>query len=617
MPPLACARQRGATEGYDAKTYAIPKISKELSVVKPVKMSALYAPTLKEDPVEAELASHRLLLRAGMIRKVAAGLYDYLPLAWRSIRKIEKVVREEMESIGAQEIMMPIAQPAELWHQSGRWDDYGAEMMRLDDRHGRCFCLGPTHEELVTDLVRNELKSYKQLPVTLFQIQSKFRDEIRPRFGLLRTREFIMKDAYSFSATQESLQECYDDQYDAYARVCDRLGFKWRAVDADSGQIGGKTSVEFMALAENGEASILYCDCGYAADEEAATAGAHVEPCGETLEKVHTPGAGTIEALAEMLGIPQCATVKTMAGKDAEGNTVLFFIPGDHDLNEIKVDKLVPGFMLLEDDEIAARGLVKGFMGPVGAPADARIIADVTLKESPAWLVGALETDYHFKGARPGVDFTVGEWADVINAKEGDICPVCGKPLQMARGIEVGQVFQLGTKYSASMGATFMDEDGVEKPFIMGCYGIGVSRMLASIIEQGNDENGIIWPLCVAPYEVSVLPLSVGDDLVEPLAVKLADELAAAGVETVLDDRDERAGVKFADADLYGWPYQLIIGKRGAKNGEVELKIRATGEREQLPVAEAVERIAEMVRAERARYTHEAALELEAARKQA
>ena len=582
--------------------------------MKPVKMSVLYAPTLKESPAEAELASHQLLLRAGMIRKVAAGIYDYLPLAWRSIHKIEQVVREEMDGIGAQEILMPALQPAEFWHQSNRWDDYGPELMRLSDRHEREFCLGPTHEEVVTDLVRNELKSYKQLPITLYQIQTKYRDEMRPRFGLLRTREFIMKDAYSFSATQESLQECYDEEYRAYARICDRLGLEWRAVDADSGQIGGKTSVEFMALAESGEASILYCACGYAADDEAAEGAVHVEPCGDHLEKIHTPGAGTIEDLANMLGIPQCATVKAMAGKDADGTTVLFFIPGDHDLNEIKVEKAVPGFTLLTDEEIPERGLVKGFMGPVGAPEGARIIADVSLKASDRWLVGALERDYHFKGAQPGVDFTVDEWADVITIKEGDHCPKCGQPLESARGIEMGQVFQLGTKYSATMGATFMDEDGTEKPFIMGCYGIGISRTLASIIEQGNDENGIIWPVCVAPYEVAVLPLTVGDDLVDPLAQQVADGLAQAGIEVVIDDRDERAGVKFNDADLYGWPYQIIIGKKGARAGEIELKVRATGERENLPVDQAVEKVASLVNEQRARFTHEAALELEAQR---
>jgi prolyl-tRNA synthetase len=579
-----------------------------------MKMSKLYAPTLKEDPVEAELASHRLLLRAGMIRKVAAGVYDYLPLAWRSIRKIERVIREEMDGIGAQEILMPALQPAEFWHESGRWDDYGPELMRLSDRHEREFCLGPTHEEVVTALVRDELKSYRQLPVTLYQIQTKYRDEIRPRFGLLRTREFIMKDAYSFAADEESAKECYDEEYRAYERICDRLGFEWRAVNADSGQIGGNLSTEFMAVAESGEVGILYCDCGYASDDEAAEGTIHVEPCGDHLEKVETPHAGTIEDLANMLGIPQCQTVKTMAGKDVDGTTVLLFIPGDHELNEIKVEKAVPGFTLLEDEEIPARGLVKGFMGPVGAPKDARIIADVSLKESSHWLVGALETNYHYKGAAPGVDFEVDEWADVTTIKPGDACPVCGKPLHGARGIEVGQVFSFGSKYSAPMGATYMDEDGAEKPFVMGSYGIGVSRALASIIEQGNDENGIIWPVCVAPYEVAVLPLALGDDLVEPLATKIADGLAAAGIETVLDDRDERAGVKFNDADLYGWPYQVIVGKRGAKNGEVELKVRATGERENLPADEAVEKICAIVEAERARYTHEAAVKMQAER---
>ncbi len=579
------------------------------------KMSQLYAPTLKEDPGEAELASHRLLLRAGMIRKVAAGVYDYLPLAWRSIRKIEAVVRDEMESIGAQELRLPAMQPAELWHQSHRWDDYGPELMRFTDRHEREFCLGPTHEEVVTSLVRNELRSYKQLPVTLYQIQTKYRDEIRPRFGLLRGREFIMKDAYSFNATKESLQESYDEEGVAYERICDRLGIDWRAVDADSGQIGGKVSIEFMALAESGEASLLYCDCGYASDDEAATAGVHVEACGDHLEKVETPRMGTIAELAEFMGVPECATVKALLGKDADGVTTLIFVPGDHDLNDIKISHVVVGFEMLTDDEIGERGFVKGFIGPVDVPAGVHVIADISLRQSGHWLVGANERDYHFKGAQVGRDFPEPEWADVITARIGDRCPVCGKPLQGARGIEIGQIFQLGTKYSEAMGAAFTDEDGVDKPLLMGCYGIGVSRTLASIVEQGNDENGIVWPVCVAPFEVAVLPLSVGDDLVDPMATKIAAALAAAGVETVLDDRDERAGVKFNDADLYGWPYQVIVGKRGATAGEVELKVRATNERIIIAADEVAATLAGLVAEQRARFTHEAALGMQAARR--
>jgi prolyl-tRNA synthetase len=578
------------------------------------KMSQLYAPTLKEDPGEAELASHRLLLRAGMIRKVAAGVYDYLPLAWRSIRKIEAVICDEMNSIGAQELRLPAMQPAELWHQSHRWDDYGPELMRFTDRHAREFCLGPTHEEVVTSLVRNELRSYKQLPVTLYQIQTKYRDEIRPRFGLLRGREFIMKDGYSFNATLESLQQSYVEEGAAYERICDRLGIVWRAVDADSGQIGGKVSVEFMALAESGEASLLYCDCGYASDDEAASAGVHVEPCGDHLEKIETLQMGTIAKLAGFMGVSECATVKALLGKDSDGLTTLIFVPGDHELNDVKLSHVVPAFEMLTDDEIAERGFVKGFIGPVNVPANIHVIADISLKQSDRWLVGANERDYHFKGARRGEDFPEPDWADVITAQVGDICPLCGRPLQGARGIEIGQIFQLGTKYSESMEATFTDEDGVDKPFFMGCYGIGVSRTLASIVEQGNDENGIVWPMCVAPYEVAVLPLSIDDDLVGPMAAKLASDLSALGVEAVLDDRDERAGVKFNDADLYGWPYQVIVGKRGAKAGEVELKVRATGERRVISVADAAITISDLVVEDRGRFTHKAALEMQEAR---
>ncbi|MBQ6454143.1 MAG: proline--tRNA ligase [Coriobacteriales bacterium] len=568
-------------------------------------MSELYAPTLKEVPVEAELASHILLLRAGMIRKTAAGVYTFLPLGWRSLHKIEDIVREEMDAIGSQEIMMPALQPAELWHESGRWNDYGPELMRLVDRHDRGFCLGPTHEELITSLVRNELRSYKQLPVSLYQIQVKFRDEIRPRFGLLRGREVIMKDAYSFHTSQESLQEHYDQMSHAYGRICERLGLEYRPVDADSGQIGGKVSTEYMALADAGEAELVYCDCGFAADVEAASVAVDViESDATELTEVHTPGIGTIAALAEFLGVPENATVKALSVKDADGKPVVFFIPGDHELNDIKASRVLPGFDLLSDDEMLDWGLVKGFMGPVGLPKGVRVIADESLKASKYWTVGANKKDFHFKGAQCGRDFTVDAWADLIAAKPGDRCKECGAVLQGARGIEVSQVFQLGTKYSTAMGATYMDEDGREKPFIMGCYGVGVSRSLAAVVEQHNDEYGIIWPISCAPAEVAIVPLTVGDEIVAPAAAKLADALCAAGVEVVLDDRNERAGVKFNDADLYGWPFQVVLGKKGINNGQVELKIRATGERKMLAIDEAATLITSMVEEERARFVH-------------
>ncbi len=566
------------------------------------RMSRLYAPTLKEDPAEAELASHRLLLRAGMIRRTASGLYSYLPLAWRSLRKIEEVIREEMEAIGAQEMLVPMLTPGELWHESGRWDAYGPELMRMHDRHDREFCLGPTHEETFTDLVRNELRSYKQLPVTLYQIQDKFRDELRPRFGLMRGREFIMKDAYSFSATQESLQECYDQQKAAYARIAERCGIRALPVVADSGQIGGDTSVEFMALADAGEASLVWCDCGFSADVEAAATTVSVTegPGDGTLEKVYTPGLGTIEAVASFFGFPENGTRKSLALIAEDGTRVVAIVPGDHELNEIKAARLFGDYHLMSDEELEEVGLHKGFIGPVNLPQDIRLVCDESLKASKSWTCGANEVDYHFTGACPGRDFEVDEWADLVSVHEGDPCPHCGKPLKGARGIEISQVFQLGTKYSEAMGATFMDEDGRERPFLMGCYGIGVSRTLAAVVEQHNDEHGICWPVCVAPYEVEVVPLDVHDEVVWPIAESIAQQLVDLGIEVVVDDRKERPGVKFADADLMGFPYQIVCGKKAIKNGNVEVKVRATGERNEVPISEVASMLAEMVIPQRA-----------------
>ena len=565
-----------------------------------MKMSRLYAPTLKEDPAEAELASHRLLLRAGMIRKEAAGLYTYLPLAWRAIRKIEDIVRDEMDSHDAQELMMPIMVDAEFWRESGRIDAYGKELVRFDDRHGREFVLGPTHEETITALVRNELRSYKQLPVNLYHIQDKFRDEFRPRYGLMRGREFIMKDAYSFSATQESLQEEYDKMKEAYANICVRCGVHALPVVADSGEIGGDTSVEFMALADAGEASLVYCDdCGFAADDEAASTKVSVTegPGNGTLEKVETPGLGTIEAVAEFFGFPKNGTRKSLALIDSEGKPVVAIVPGDHELNECKAEHVFgKGYRMMTDEELEKFGLFKGFIGPVHLPAGIKLVCDSSLKESKNWACGANEVDYHFTGACPDRDFKVDEWADLVTVLAGDPCPHCGKPLSAARGIEVSQVFQLGTKYSEAMGATFMDEDGKEEPLIMGCYGVGVSRTLAAIVEQHNDENGIIWPVSVAPYEVSVIPLDPKKEDCAKATDRLVQELLDAGLDVVVDDRDERPGFKFADNDLMGFPYQIVIGKRGLKNGTFELKDRATGEREDISIDEAATIVAARVR---------------------
>lgn len=546
-------------------------------------MSNLYVPTLKEDPADAEIASHKLLMRAGMIRKVASGIYAFLPLGMRVLQKVENIVREEMNATGAQEILMPALQPAELWLESGRWDDYGPELMRMNDRHDHGFCLGPTHEELITALVRNELRSYRQLPTTLYQIQTKYRDEIRPRFGLLRSREFIMKDAYSFHSSAESLQETYDQMSEAYGMICERCGLDYRPVEADSGQIGGKVTTEFMALADAGEAELVYCpNCDYAANTEVAECITQpLEYDVAAMEKISTPGVTTIAALAEFLGIDEAATVKALVGKDEKGQVIAVFIPGDHELNEIKIDRVFAGFQLLDDEELEATGLPKGSIGPVGVPESIIVAADQNLEKIARWVVGANEDGFHYVGAAQGEDFKVDVWADLSTAKAGDICPNCGTPLEEARGIEVSQVFQLGDKYSKALGAVYSAEDGSDQPFIMGCYGVGITRTLAAVVEQHNDEYGIKWPASVAPAHLCIIPLTVGDDEVYPAALRLAQTLKESfpKLEIVIDDRKERPGVKFADADLIGWPTQVVVGKRGLAEGKVEVKRRATGEK--------------------------------------
>ena len=559
-----------------------------------MRLSEQYVPTLKEDPTDAEIASHRLLVRAGMIRKVASGVYAFLPLGMRVLSKIEQIVREEMNAIGAREILMPALQPSELWHESGRWDDYGPELMRLNDRHDHGFCLGPTHEELITALVRNELRSYRQLPTTLYQIQSKFRDEIRPRFGLLRSREFIMKDAYSFHDSQESLQKTYDEMSGAYGRICERVGLDYRPVEADSGQIGGSVTCEFMALADAGEAELVYCpSCDFAANTEVGACVARPEEHQvSSCEKISTPGVTSIASLAEFLDIEERATVKAMVGKNALGDVVALFIPGDHELNEIKVGRAIEGFELLNDEDIQKAHLPKGSIGPVNLPEGIKVYADESLKPIERWIVGANEAGFHFVGAKQGEDFSVDVWADLSTVAPGDICPHCGEILEGARGIEVSQVFQLGDKYSKAMGAVFSAEDGSDQPFIMGCYGVGVTRTLAAVVEQHNDEHGIIWPFSIAPAHVCVIPLTVDDNEVYPVAERIAKELAGDGFEVALDDRKERPGVKFADADLIGWPVQIIVGKRGLAEGHVEVKYRAKDEKKTVPLESAREALA-------------------------
>ena len=569
-----------------------------------IKMSQLYAPTLREDPGDADIASHRLLLRAAMMRKVAAGIYSFLPLGLKVLRKVEQIIREEMANIGCQEMLMSIMQPGELWVRSGRWDDYGPELFRLNDRHDNVFALSPTQEELLTDLLRGELRSYRDLPKSFYHIQWKYRDEIRPRFGLMRAREFLMKDAYSFHSSRESLVEHYDAQAYAYGRICERLGLRYVPVEADSGQIGGKVTVEFMALADAGEAEIIHCKCGLAANTEVATARINCQVYGEedaSPTEIYTPIDGSIESLAAYLNTTESACVKALVGKDGDGQIYVVFIPGDHGLGDVKVGKVINGFEFLDSAAVEAAGLVEGFIGPVGLPDGIRIVADISLRDLPRWLTGANKADYHVSGVAPGIDFEVGLWADLAQAQTGDCCIQCGAPLTIERGIEVGHVFQLGTKYSESMGAFYMAEDGVEYPFIMGCYGWGVTRSIAAVIEQYNDENGIIWPISIAPAEVCLIPLGKGDEL-EATALKLAEQLAELGIEVAIDDRDERAGVKFADADLIGWPYQVVIGKRGLEAGIVELKIRQGMQKSELTLTSAVGALAGMVEADRAIY---------------
>ena len=545
-----------------------------------LRMSNVYAPTLKEDPSDADIQSAKLLTRAGMLRKEAAGLYSFLPLGMRVMRKIETIIREECDAEDAQEILMPFVQPAELWQKSGRWNVYGAELLRVNDRHDNEFCLGPTHEEIITDLVNNELRSYKNLPKNLYQIQIKFRDERRPRFGLLRGREFMMKDGYSFDADEAGLDVSYQKMRVAYSKIFDRIGIDYRIVDADSGQIGGSGSEEFMALADAGEAELVYCDCGYAADVEAAPVEAHPQMFEiDHMEKIATPGVHTIAELAEFMHCEESATVKALAVMNEAEEIWILFVPGDREVNEVKAENLIGAYENLTDEQLINAGLKKGSIGCVGLPEGIHVAADKSLQNLERWLVGANDDGYHIAGAKLGEDFTIDTWADLCVVREGDACPCCGKELSAARGIECGQIFKLGTKYSEAMNATFMAEDGSEKNFVMGCYGIGVSRTVAAIAEQCHDEHGIIWPAGVAPAHIVVIPLTVNDEEVHPAAEKIAADLAAEGYEVVIDDRKERPGVKFADNDLIGWPVQIVVGKRGLAEGNVEIKKRATGEK--------------------------------------
>ena len=576
-----------------------------------MKLSKMHIKTLREVPNEAEIPSHILLLRTGMIRKLVSGVYGFMPFGWRSVRKIENIIREEMDATGAQEIHMSAIQPAELWQESGRWFAYGPELWRMKDRNGREFCLGPTHEEIFTDLIRNDVSSYRQLPMNLYQIQTKYRDEARPRFGLMRSREFIMKDAYSFDKDQAGLDVSYKTMYDAYDKIFKRCGLECRPVEADSGAIGGNNSHEFTAISEVGESEIAYCEnCSMAATtERAACVDAKPQTDVEMLpmEEVSTPGTKTIEEVADFLGIKPEETMKALlfVTYDNDGNEdgyVAAFVRGDRELNMIKlVNALnIPEHAIEFADEAkmsAATGCVGGFTGPVGLH-DCTVVVDSELPGLKNLVAGANKADHHMKNVNYDRDYKGDIVTDIKVLKEGDPCPCCGKPVKHARGIEVGQVFKLGTKYSESMGAYYKDENQHNQLIVMGCYGIGVTRTLAAVVEQHHDDNGIIWPMSVAPYHVIITLVKPGDEVQAEIAEKIHDRLQEAHVEVLLDDRKERPGVKFKDADLLGIPVRITVGKL-AGEGKVEYKLRRDTEKEEVTVEEAISKAIDIVNKEK------------------
>jgi len=567
-----------------------------------MRWSKFYLFTTREVPNDAEVVSHQLMVRAGMIRKAAAGIYTYLPLGWRSIRKMMDIVRREMDAAGAVELMMPAVHPAELWKETERWGVFGDLLLKMKDRNQRDFCLGPTHEEVVTDAVRHDVKSYRQLPFNLYQIQDKFRDEIRPRFGLMRAREFFMKDAYSFHAGADSLDETYEAMREAYCKVFEDCKLEYSMVEAQSGAIGGSASHEFMVLADTGEDAVVSCaSCGYAANVEKAEARPLTSDSSggdpEELLEVSTPAATTIADVTELLDVGAEQLVKTLVYETEEGS-VLALVRGDRDLNEAKLASFLGAQHLkMAGDELVERvtGAPVGFAGPVGLPQAVRIVADESIRESTNFVVGANKADAHFTGVNWGRDVDLSEWTDLLLVTGGDGCPRCDGTLELHRGIEVGHIFKLGTKYSEAMHCTYLDDQGASHPMTMGCYGLGIGRTVAAAIEQNHDENGIIWPLPLAPFEVLVMGLSSRDEQVVEAADRLYGQLNEQGIEVLYDDRDERPGVKFKDADLIGIPVRLVVGAKSLAEGRVELSRRRDGEKILVPVENAIEKIKELV----------------------
>jgi len=561
-----------------------------------MRVSNFFLPTLREAPAEAELVSHKLMLRAGLIKKLGSGLYSWLPLGLRVLRKVERIVREEMNRAGAVELLMPAIQPAELWQESGRWAVFGPQMLKIKDRHDRDFCFGPTHEEVITDIARQDIRSYRQLPVNLYQIQTKFRDEIRPRFGVMRAREFVMKDAYSFHTDFDDLKREYQNMYDTYSRIFERLGLRYRSVAADTGAIGGTGSHEFHVLADSGEDAIAFSpDSDYAANIELAEA---VTPAEERaapsqqMQKTPTPGKTTCEDVTALLGLPLSRSVKALAVMH-DDDMVMLLVRGDHQLNEVKASKIegLNPFRFATDEEIQSRiGCRPGYIGPVGLPGNIRVIADRAVAVMSDFVCGANEAGFHFTGVNFGRDLPVpADVADIRNVVAGDPSPDGWGTLEICRGIEVGHIFQLRTKYSEAMKSTFLDDAGKTRPMEMGCYGIGVSRIVAAAIEQGNDEKGIIWPLPIAPFAVAIAPIGYQrNDAVREAADRLHDELSDAGIDVLLDDRGERPGVMFADLELVGVPYRITVGERGMKQGTVEMVNRRDGENREIALTEIV-----------------------------